>query len=61
MRTIEEIEQFLKEEVSEKEIFEMWNEYADLGYDSVFEMDEFDEILNSDIPSEVARKVFYGV
>ena len=61
MKTIEEIKEFL-EDMSESDIFYMWNEYAQNNNydDEIYEMDEFDEIMDGENATTIANKIFYG-
>lgn len=61
MKTIEEIKEFL-EDMSESDIFYMWNEYSQNNYynDEIYEMEEFDEIMSNSEPTDIARRIFYG-
>ena len=62
MKTIEEIKEFL-EDMSESDIFYIWNEYTQNNNyydDEIFSMDEFDEIMDGTTPTDLSYKIFYG-
>ena len=51
------------EDVRERELVRIFNQYLDLvnGFDDyIYHMDEFDEILSDYKPEEIARLIFYG-
>ena len=60
MKTIEEIKTFLKEEMSESDLLYIWNDYTDRNYydDHIYNMCEFDEIMDGRTPTEIANLVY---
>ena len=62
MKTIEEIKDYL-EDLSENDLAQLWNTYCEnVNYydDTIYDMDELDELLSGDSPSELATKIYYG-
>lgn len=60
MRNIEEIKEFLTD-LNDAEMLAIYREYADRNYyESVYDMEEFDEIMSNATPTEIARKIYYG-
>ena len=59
MKTIEEIKEFL-EDMSESDIFYMWNDYNDRNSydDHIYNMSEFDEMMSWKTPTEIADLVY---
>lgn len=45
------------DDLTDEELITIWNDYS---YDTVYTMDEFDEICNGLTPSDIALKSFYG-
>ena len=50
------------EELSDKTLLQWWNEYCvEECYDNyIYDIDEFDDIMQNEDPYDIARKVFYG-
>ena len=49
------------EDMSERELFAIWNEYAiDNGYEVVYDMDEFNDICEGLTAEDIACKCIYG-
>lgn len=48
-------------EVSERELYCLYNDYASaIGYEQFYEMEEFDEFLRDLDPYDIATKIYYG-
>ena len=63
MKTIEEIKTFLEEEMTEREIMAIWNEFCEINnyYDDyIYDIEEFDEIMDGENATTIANKIFYG-
>ena len=49
------------EDMDRGDLVSLYNDYAsENNYEEIYDMNEFDDILADDVPSEVARKCFYG-
>lgn len=60
MKTQNEIKEYL-ENLSDYELFALWNEYQGENYDDcIYYMEELDEICESMNPTDLANKIFYG-
>lgn len=56
----EEIKEVLKD-MTERELFNIYNEYADENcYERFYDMEELDEILGNAEPSKIASMIYYG-
>lgn len=61
MKNLEEIKDFLINDLTDNDIFEIWNEYAQKNnYDEFFSMDEFDEIMERNSPTDIANSIYFG-
>lgn len=61
MKTQEQIKEFLENEISNNQLLTIYNEYAEQNYyDTIYDMDDFDEIMDNTAPSDIASKIFYG-
>lgn len=62
MTTTEMIKDLL-ENMSESKLFTIYNEYLDKTEyydDRIYDMEEFDEMMDGMSPSDIALKIFYG-
>ena len=50
------------EEMDSKDLKRIWNEYQNEAYydDYIYDMEEFDEVMNGDEPIKIANKIYYG-
>ena len=61
MKNLEEIRDFLINDLTDNDIFEMWNEYAQKNYyDEIFSIDDFDEIMERNSPTDIANSIYFG-
>lgn len=62
MKTQEQIKEFLENEIDDGQLKQIWNDYCDTysGDDVVYDMDEFDDIMSSSTPTDIADRIFYG-
>lgn len=61
MKNIEQVKDFLINDLTDNDIFEIWNEYAQKNnYDEIFSMDEFDEIMERNSPTDIANSIYFG-
>ena len=48
-------------DLSDSDLFSIYNEYADENnYETIYPMEEFNDICSSMDPDEIANKIFYG-
>lgn len=61
MKNLEEIKDFLINDLSDNDIFEMWNEYAQKNYyDEIYSIDDFDDIMEETSPTDIANSIYFG-
>lgn len=62
MKSIDEVKEFL-ENLTDEELKAIWNEYCERNnyYDNIiYNMYEFDDIMQNETPEGIALKIFYG-
>lgn len=60
MKTQEQIKKFLENEIDDRQLKQIWNNYTDKYNedDYIYDMDEFDDIMNGRNPSDIADRIF---
>lgn len=62
MKTQKQIKEFLENEIDDRQLKQIWNDYCDnyCSDDFVYDMDEFDDIMCNSTPTDIANRIFYG-